>query len=111
MTNILNESERRSVERLKIDAVAPNEVPIDRPCLAERAKKRMKKTGDDKQFMDCRFIRPTSNICERLFSMAKLALTDRRRAMHPQTFEQQVFLKVNMAYWGVDDVIEIMTEN
>ncbi|KAH9088578.1 hypothetical protein Ae201684P_017187 [Aphanomyces euteiches] len=111
MTNILNESERRSVERLKIDAVAPNEVPIDRPCLAERAKKRMKKTGDDKQFMDCRFIRPTSNICERLFSMAKLALTDRRRAMHPQTFEQQVFLKVNMAYWGVDHVIEIMTEN
>ncbi|KAH9108336.1 hypothetical protein AeMF1_016490 [Aphanomyces euteiches] len=99
MTNILNESERRSVERLKIDAVAPNEVPIDRPCLAERAKKRMKKTGDDKQFMDCRFIRPTSNICERLFSMAKLALTDCRRAMHPQTFEQQVFLKVNMAYW------------
>ncbi|KAG6945256.1 hypothetical protein JG688_00016653, partial [Phytophthora aleatoria] len=38
-------------------------------------------------FIDLRWIPSTSNDVERLFSTARLVLTDRRQRMHPTTLE------------------------
>ena len=46
----------------------------------------------------------TSNDVERLFSKAKLVLTDRRAGMTPYMFEILLFLTLNSDYWGVSDV-------
>ncbi|ETV79221.1 hypothetical protein H257_07288 [Aphanomyces astaci] len=93
-----------SVDRLKM---APKvlDASQDKPLtLAQRAKKRLKGSADADSYVGCRFIRPTSNMCERFFSWAKYALNDRRRATTPQNFEQQMFLKVNCSLWDVTDV-------
>ncbi|OQR87252.1 hypothetical protein ACHHYP_09320 [Achlya hypogyna] len=52
------------------------------------------------------FILPTSNIVERLFSVAKHILTDSRKHMQPIYFEMIVFLRVNKGYWGVDTLAD-----
>ena len=44
-------------------------------------------------------IPPTSNIVERLFSSARLVLTDYRKSMTPYTFECVMFLKFNRNNW------------
>ncbi len=36
---------------------------------------------NENKYMDYRFIMPTSNICERLFSVVGHALTDRRKVL------------------------------
>ena len=43
------------------------------------------------KYMDLKFIIPTSNICERLFSAAGYGLNDRRQAILPANFESQMF--------------------
>ena len=55
-------------------------------------------------FLDTRFILPTSNICERLFSKAGFALSDRRKSIHPAALEEQMFLHINSSLWNIDDV-------
>ena len=42
---------------------------------------------------------PTSNVVERLFSCAGYIQNDRRCALTPSTFEEILFLKVNMNLW------------
>lgn len=62
---------------------------------------------------------PTSNICERLFSRAKLVLTDRRQNLTDDNFNALLFLHINRHLWdevtvtkctnkpGADDVSEV----
>lgn len=54
--------------------------------------------------MDTRFILSTSNLCERLFSLACYTLNDRRRQALPAHIESQLFLHFNQDYWGIRDV-------
>ncbi|KAH9135203.1 hypothetical protein AeRB84_019283 [Aphanomyces euteiches] len=79
--------------------------------LAERALKRHRRDDTPSVYMDCRFILPTSNLCERFFSIAKHALGDRRGRLLPSNFEAQMFLHENVAYWGIDDVIAALNEH
>ena len=51
------------------------------------------------KYMDLRFILPTSNIVERLFSSAGYAYNDMRKALIPANLEEQFFLKANKKYW------------
>lgn len=53
------------------------------------------------KFVDLSYIAPTSNVVERLFSSARLVLTDYRKAMTPYTFECVMFLKFNRKYWDL----------
>ena len=53
-------------------------------------------------YIDLRFIRPTSNICERLFSLSKLALPDNRKRLLPANLEMQIFLKLNRHLWDME---------
>jgi hypothetical protein len=55
-----------------------------------------------------KFINPTSNIVERLFSLASLVLTDLRGQLSPYHFEAVVFLKINRNYWSALVVHEVM---
>lgn len=45
--------------------------------------------------MDIQFLPPTSNMCERIFSKAGCASTDRKCGIQPPTIEQKIFLHAN----------------
>lgn len=101
----LTEEEKRAVSLLK----TRNSVPIipngANLSFAEQAlKKRRIGTENGALYMDTHFLLPTSNICERLFSKAGHALSDRRGRIMPSNFEEQIFLHVNSDLWGISDV-------
>ncbi|RHY03863.1 hypothetical protein DYB36_007504 [Aphanomyces astaci] len=58
--------------------------------LAERALKKKKVMRMTSGFMDCRFLCPTSMMCERFFSSTKLAIGDRRCSMTPKIFGEKM---------------------
>ncbi len=62
------------------------------------------------KYMDLRFVVPTSNMCERVFSISEYALDDRRRGNIPANFELQIFLHANLHVWGIDDVSETVND-
>ena len=55
----------------------------------------------DSYYKDLDYIPSISNVVERLFSSAKLVLTDTRESMTPYTFECVLFLKFNEAMWDI----------
>ena len=57
--------------------------------------------------IDLEFIHSTSNVVERLFSSAKLVLTDYRKSMTPYTFECVMFLKYS-SLWDINSVSKIV---
>lgn len=59
------------------------------------------------KYIDTRFILPFSNICERPFSMAGIALLDRRKRFNYPNLEEQLFLHFNNDLWRTADVIEL----
>jgi len=64
--------------------------------------------GSESKYVDTRFIVPTSNLCERLFSKAGYVLSDRRRGLLPSNFEMQLFLHFNSRLWSIEDVHDIL---
>jgi hypothetical protein len=50
-------------------------------------------------YLDLRFIRPTTNVCERMFSVAGFTFTKTRQRLLPQSLEMQFFLKANAHLW------------
>jgi hypothetical protein len=49
-------------------------------------------------------ILPTTNIVERLFSRAKIVMTDLRQSMTPRHLELLMMLRLNRSLWDVDAV-------
>ncbi|KAH9150177.1 hypothetical protein AeNC1_019328 [Aphanomyces euteiches] len=62
-------------------------------------------------YMDLKFIPPTSNLVERLFSRAKLVKSDRRMRMLPIHLEMLTFLSSNKRFWGLGQVEQAMEMN
>ncbi|KAH9125307.1 hypothetical protein LEN26_008900 [Aphanomyces euteiches] len=100
----MSECEQESVGHLTIDGDAAMESTASGGSIVERSKRRVKK----QTYLDCRFIVPTSNMCEHFFSSSKFALTDRRRSILPRNFEAQMFLHVNRDLWDLSDVSEAL---
>ena len=102
----LTATEMDSVQCLKMEHVASFEAECttsvsDNLSIAARARKKSQiSMVQMNQYVDPRFILPTTNICERLFSVAGNALSDRRQGILPANFEKQMFLKVNQELWG-----------
>jgi hypothetical protein len=48
----------------------------------------------------------TSNVCERLFSVAKLVMSDLRKQMDPDTLNMILFLKANKQLWADKTIID-----
>lgn len=59
----------------------------------------LKKPRLDTNYMDLKFVPPTSNIVERLFSQAKLYMTPLRKSMEPKHLEMLLFLRCNRNLW------------
>lgn len=55
-------------------------------------------------------VSPTSNICERAFSRAKLIMTPQRRSMDPSTLDGLMFLRYNSDMWKDIDVEYILRD-
>lgn len=73
--------------------------PTKPSSLAAAALKTKKRKIVSCPYINVSQIPPTSNIVERLFSSARLVLTDYRKSMTPYTFECVMFLKFNRSYW------------
>ena len=62
------------------------------------------------QYVDCRFLLPTSNIIERFFSTAGYTFNDYRQSLLPMNLEMRIFLIVNRSFWDQVLVLKIYTE-
>ncbi len=78
---------------------------------AEPARKRLKSSREETcAYMDTRFLLPTFNVCERLFSIADYSLIDRHMSISPLHFEEQMFLFSNADLWGIKEVNELVVK-
>lgn len=108
----LSTSEAKCVAHLKIpdhsnisemstSAAEEDNADYDEMTLLLQSIKRPK-VESCSRYIDCRFIRPTSNLCERFFSVSKAALSDCRKTLTPENLEMQLFLKCNRHLWDFD---------
>lgn len=107
----LSRDERSALEEFRTPELIPSESSAGATLsLAERALKRQRRESVDgyKNFINLRFLLPTSNICERLFSVAGNALHSRRAGLSPVSFEGQLFLHLNNDLWGPKEVGSIL---
>ena len=72
-------------------------------------KKRTKVTTSS-GYLDLHFLLPTSNLLERFFSVAGLALTNLRQRLTPEHLEQQLFLKANSKLWNIHTVSKVLNK-
>ena len=82
--------------------------PTKPTSLSAQALSRIKRRKVTTKFVSLEHIPPTSNIVERLFSAARLVLTDYRKSMDPYTFECLMFLKVNRSKWDINLVSKLV---
>jgi len=97
--NSLSSDEIVAVRHLETDTTNSDDFCVGNSIL-DRALKRKK---IDPTYCDFRFLIPTSNVCERLFSKVKNAFGDRRQNVLPINCEAQVLLHANSFLWDVDD--------
>jgi hypothetical protein len=94
--------EKESLLKLKTSYQPPTTIDDHELTFAERAlKSKKQRTDTNKEYMDLKYIPPTSNIVERLFSKSKLILSDVRKSMLPANLEMLLFLKVNRNLWDL----------
>ena len=88
----------------------PIELPIEQndnksyaeSLLDQKLRKPMSHDGDLK------WIPPTSNLAERLFSRVKYVFNDHRKSLLPVNLESQIFLGVNRSFWDAKTIEEFM---
>ena len=66
---------------------------------AELLKRRKLEKTSNSAYYDCRFLVPSSNIAERLFSKTGDAYSAKRQRLLPINLEMQIFLHVNQGLW------------
>ena len=80
----------------------------DELTLVQKALKNKRRKVVHGEYSSLNFVPPTSNVVERLFSNARLVLTDYRKSMTPYTFECVMFLKINRGFWNLDTVAKVV---
>ena len=105
----LTTKENQAVRKLRQASSFVNVALDDGSCsFAERLLKRRKSESSTDTFVDTRFLLPTSNLCERLFSKAGYALTCRRKKLSPACFEQQMLLHANARFWYISEIKSLL---
>ena len=107
----LTTTEKRQIRRFETSededeqAVPAEGKPRNRAqmLLDEHRRKQARLLQSDKYRLT-KHILPTTNIVERLFSRAKLALTDHRKSMTPRHLELLMFLRTNRSLWNAEAV-------
>ena len=112
----LSSAEVRSVKHLKKSSeqeYSSEDENNHEISFADRILKRQKleAQGSSTEYLDLRFLIPTSNICERLFSKAGNNFNERRMLILPINAESQMFLHLNTDLWNIDTVKEILSKN
>ena len=110
-TNVLNDKEREAVKDfVSTDNPVRKSAAIQKDVLtfSEQARKKRKVSSGAGVYIDTKFVIPTSNIVERLISVAGDVFGDHRHRLTPLNFEQQLFLKKNSGLWGLTEVNEIV---
>ena len=75
------------------------------PCSWQ---KNTKETNYEYQPME--WLNPTSNVVERLFSGAKIVLSDHRMSMLPMNLEETLFLYINVRFWDIDVISKFVEQ-
>ena len=81
--------------------------------VMEKAKqhtKRRRQSNVASRYRSLNHLLPTSNIVERLFSRAKLVMTDQRKSMTPYHLECVLFLRCNYFLWNPSTVDEMLRD-
>ena len=111
--------EKAAVAIFKIPT-ATAAVPATEPASPEVSFfQRAQKQGEEKKrrrieksiYRSTEHVSATSNICERLFSAAKLIMTDLRKNMDPDTLNMILFLKANKNLWAEKVIIDEIIAN
>ena len=68
-----------------------------------QARKKARITRTSSKYRSTKHVCSTTNMVERLFSRAKLVMTDLRRSMYPRNLEMLMFLRANRHLW--DEVV------
>ncbi|KAF1776470.1 hypothetical protein GQ600_15507 [Phytophthora cactorum] len=99
--------EKAAVSVLKVASGGPS---ADNPDdgFAERVLKRARVSEQTDKYILVAAILPTSNIVERLFSMARTMIGLERHSLQPIMVEAMLFLKVNISYWDVNVVHDVL---
>ena len=110
-SRLLTEEEKSTVQKFKKlqqKGISQNHDS----CIVSRACKRQKTDVLDHLagYEDVRYIFPSSNICERLFSSAGIAMDSRRQRLLPSNLESQMFLFAYSSCWNIDDIALIQLE-
>ena len=126
--DLLNRSERDTVKIFyKSEDDDDNTPPPTAMGYAEsiifHAEDKKRKLEFKSKYRNLSYVVSTSNVCERLFSQAKLVMSSLRQSMHPDTLNMILFLKANRHLWSnaliiedilnersADDVAEILTD-
>ena len=107
--NCLNRSKKNAVESLR-RIVSVSSTENDRTLnMRERLTKRRKESRESCAYEDCRFAMGSSAEFERLFSISANVLTDNRKFLTPELFEEIVFLKQKCELCGEDLVSQAIT--
>jgi hypothetical protein len=69
--------------------------------VINKKRKRVSECQSNK-YLSLKFIIPTTNKAERLFSQCSYVLPRERRSMLPVNFEMIIFLKINRSYWNIE---------
>ena len=86
--------------RKEIVVTSENGAPL---CLFDGAMLMAKNTKEiNYEYQPMEWLNPTSNVVERLFSWAKMVLSDHRMSMLPINFEETLFLYINERFWDID---------
>lgn len=78
----------------------------DSDDFVNQAFKKQRIEKGESAYIDTRFITPTSNDVERLFSLAKRTYADNRKSMTVRTLESLLFLKANRDHWDINLVAD-----
>ena len=99
---VLSGEKLNSSQELLLANFGPNVELLDDSDNEEAsfAQKNLKKRNKTSE-ISCKWIPPTSNICERSFSVAKQIRSPQRSRLFPVHLEGIMFLKLNPQYWDV----------
>ena len=104
----LTERERQSVEMfLRADAEPlPDSVVSKTNFADDLLNKRRRLESSRSRYRSTMHVSATSNVCERLFSNARIIMTHLRSSMDPRTCEMLLFLKYNWSIWSNPRIID-----
>eukprot|EP00171_Calliarthron_tuberculosum_P001888 IDg1888t1 len=103
--NALSREERLAMKSFELDTHREVDAYDDRLSFAQSALKRQRRSSSSHsvQYMNLKFLLPTSNVCERLFSRSGHLFNERRRSLNPANLESQLFLRLNNDLWNAAD--------